>query len=225
MNIFDIIGPVMIGPSSSHTAGAVRLGKIAAKILGEDAAQADIALSGSFAETYRGHGTDRAIVAGLLGFSPDDGRIPASFDIAREKGLAFSFSFVGIPRSHPNTARILLAGVTGKRCSMQGASVGGGNVLVVGVNGMETSFTGTSDTLIIAHTDMPGMIAQVTLHLATAGINIGNFKLNRRHKGFRSVMTLEIDGELKADALDDLRRLPHIDSVVYLRASADFAYA
>jgi L-serine dehydratase len=225
MNLFDIIGPVMSGPSSSHTAGAVRIGRISAKILGEDVAHAEIGLAGSYAQTYRGHGTDKALVAGLLGFLPDDERIRTSFEIAKERALEFSISKIKIPKAHPNTARLVLTGTGGKKCSVQGASVGGGNVLITNVNEMETSFSGNSDTLIIAHKDMPGMIAQVTLHLATAGINIGNFKLTRPHKGYQAIMTLEIDGTIKSDALDDLRALPHIDSVVYLRSNQETLYA
>jgi L-serine dehydratase len=219
VNIFDIIGPVMIGPSSSHTAGAVRIGRVSWKILGEDVVKADIGLAGSFAQTYRGHGTDRAIIAGLLGMLPDDERIRDSFSIARERGLEFNFSEVKIPKSHPNTAKLHLAGASGKECLVQGASVGGGNILITSVNEMETSFTGNSDTLIIAHQDMPGMIALVTSRMAELGINIGNFRLNRPHRGFQAVMTLELDGTIDREMVSRLRGLPHIDSVVYLRAN------
>jgi L-serine dehydratase len=219
MNIFDIIGPVMIGPSSSHTAGAVRIGRVSWKVLGEDVAKAGIGLAGSFARTYRGHGTDRAIIAGLLGMLPDDERIRDSFSIARERGLEFNFSEVKIPKSHPNTASLHLAGTSGKECLIQGASVGGGNILITSVNEMETSFTGNADTLIIAHQDMPGMIALVTSRMAEMGINIGNFRLNRPHRGFQAVMTLELDGTIDREMVNRLHDLPHIDSVVYLRAN------
>ncbi|MDR2159983.1 MAG: L-serine ammonia-lyase, iron-sulfur-dependent subunit beta [Treponema sp.] len=219
MNVFDIIGPVMIGPSSSHTAGAARIGRVSGKILGEQPVTALVALAGSFARTGRGHGTDRAIIAGLLGMRPDDERLKHSFGIAREQGLDFEFIEVKIPHSHPNTAKIHLTGSGGKKCEVQGASVGGGNILITSVNGMETAFTGGMDTLIIAHKDMPGIIASVTSLMADFGINIGNFKLNRPQKGFQAVMTLEIDGTMNADAVTILAKLPHIDSVVYLRAN------
>ncbi|MDR2184172.1 MAG: L-serine ammonia-lyase, iron-sulfur-dependent subunit beta [Treponema sp.] len=219
VNVFDIIGPVMIGPSSSHTAGALRIGRVSWKILGEDVLKADIGLAGSFAQTYRGHGTDRAIIAGLLGMLPDDERIRDSFSAARDRGLVFSITEIKIPKAHPNTARLHLAGANGKECLVQGASVGGGNILITCVNEMETSFTGNSDTLIIAHQDMPGMIAQVTSRMAEMGINIGNFKLNRPHRGFEAVMTLEIDGTMEREMVNKLRGLPHINSVVYLRAN------
>jgi L-serine dehydratase len=219
VNVFDIIGPVMIGPSSSHTAGAVRMGRISLKILGEEAVKADIGLAGSFAMTYRGHGTDRALIAGILGLLPDDELIRDSFPLAKERGLEFSFSEVKIPRSHPNTARLHLTGKSGKECAVQGASVGGGSVLITVVNEMETAFTGNSDTLIIAHKDMPGMIASVATVMAESGINIGNFRLNRPNRGFQAVMTVEVDGDMNRDAVEKLRALPHIDSVVYLRAN------
>jgi L-serine dehydratase len=215
MNVFDIIGPVMIGPSSSHTAGAVRIARAASQILGEEPRRAEIGLAGSYAQTYRGHGTDLALVAGLLGLDGSDERIRDSFSIAKERGLEFSFTEVKIPKAHPNTARLHLFGAA-KECVVQGASVGGGNILITNVNGMETSFSGACDTLIIAHKDMPGMIAEVASLMAWHGINIGNFKLNRPHKGFQAVMILEIDGEANLELADKLRALPHIDSVVYL---------
>jgi L-serine dehydratase len=226
MNVFDIIGPVMIGPSSSHTAGAVRIARTAARILGEEPRRAEIGLAGSYAQTFRGHGTDRALVAGLLGMRSDDERIRRSFEIARERGLEFSFTEIKIPRAHPNTARLHLYGCpaetggTGnavRECVVRGSSVGGGSILITNVNGMETSFSGTSDTLIIAHQDMPGMIAEVASLLASHNINIGNFKLNRPHRGFQAVMVLEIDGTAEGNLADKLRSLPHIDSVVFLK--------
>jgi L-serine dehydratase len=221
MNVFDIIGPVMIGPSSSHTAGAVRIGRTGLGILGEEVSQADIGLAGSFAQTYRGHGTDRALIAGLLGMFPDDERIRDSFDVARERGLEFTISEIKIPRAHPNTAKLHLSGASGKECALQGASIGGGNILIHSVNEMETEFSSEADTLIIAHKDMPGMIAEVTSLMAEHGVNIGNFKLSRPHKGFQAVMTVEIDGRMEEAVIAKLRELPHIEGVVYLRANGE----
>lgn len=220
MNVFDIIGPVMIGPSSSHTAGAVRIGLVSAELLGEPVREARIELSGSFAETGAGHGTDKALVAGLLGMTPDDGRIKNSFEHAAAAGLAFSFTTITIPRAHPNTARLTLCGTSGNKCTVRGASVGGGNIIITELNEMETSFSGKEDTLIIAHQDMPGIIASVTSILTDFDINIGNFRLNRPQKGYTAVMIVEIDGHVSDDALLILRKLPHISSVVYLHAIA-----
>ncbi len=218
MNIFDIIGPIMIGPSSSHTAGAVRIGKIARKILGDEPAEADIGLAGSFALTYKGHGTDKALIAGILGMSPDDERIRRSLDIAKERGLAFAFRQVKIPRAHPNTAVVHLTGAGGGECTVQGASVGGGNILIHSLNGIETEFTGQKDTFIIPHRDAPGTIAAVTSLLADSGINIGNFRLSRPNKGYQAVMTIEIDGAVRPGVVDSLKQLPNIVSVVHLPA-------
>ncbi|MDR2800522.1 MAG: L-serine ammonia-lyase, iron-sulfur-dependent subunit beta [Desulfovibrio sp.] len=219
MDIFDIIGPVMIGPSSSHTAGAVRIGAVARKILGEKITRAEVFFAGSFAETYRGHGTDKAILGGLLGMQSDDERIRDSFRHAEEAGMEFVFATISLPRAHPNTVRIRLVGESGGECTVQGASVGGGNVLITGVNGMETAFSGKADTLIIPHRDMPGVIASVSSLMADCGVNIGNFRLNRPHKGFQAIMTVELDGGIPDEALRLLTGLKHVDSVVYLPAN------
>ena len=219
MDIFDIIGPIMIGPSSSHTAGAARIGKIARKILGLPPVLADIGLAGSFALTYKGHGTDKALIAGILGMNPDDERIRNSLDIAREQGLKFDFHTVKIPRAHPNTVVIHLASANGSECTVQGASVGGGNILINRLNGIDTAFTGQRDTLIIPHNDAPGTIAAVTALLADSGINIGNFRLNRPNKGYQAVMTIEIDGKFNVAMTAQLKALPNIINVVYLPAN------
>ncbi len=216
MNILDIIGPIMIGPSSSHTAGAVRIGMVCHEALGERAVKADIGLAGSFAKTYKGHGTDKALIAGIIGMHPDDERIRNSLDIARERGLDFRFREVRIPRAHPNTALITLKGEHGTECTVQGASVGGGNILITQLNGMDTAFSGDQDTLIIPHRDVPGTIAAVTALVADSGSNIGNFRLSRPNKGYPAVMTIEIDGRIEQDLLDKLRQLPNVISVVHV---------
>ena len=219
MNIFDIIGPVMIGPSSSHTAGAVRIGRVSWKILGEQGVKAEIGLTGSFAMTYRGHGTDKALIAGILDMKPDDERIPRSLEIAGESGLNYRFSEVKISRAHPNTALLQLTGENGAQCTVQGASVGGGNILITKLNGMESAFNGEQDTLIIPHNDVPGMIALVSTHLALSGANIGNFRLYRPHKGLQAIMTIELDGAIEKPVINSLRAMPDIISVVYMRVN------
>ena len=218
MNIFDIIGPVMIGPSSSHTAGAVRIGRVSWKILGEDVARAEIGLVGSFAMTYRGHGTDKALIAGILGMKPDDDRIPKSFEIAGSQGLSYKFSEIKISGAHPNTAVLHLFGVNGAECTVQGVSVGGGNILITKLNGMDSVFNGELDTLIIAHNDTPGVIASVASELAKSGVNIGNFRLSRPHKGKQAIMTIEIDGSIDKSVKNDLKALDEIISVIYMQA-------
>ena len=220
MNIFDIIGPIMIGPSSSHTAGAVRIGRVGWKILGEQATEADIGLCGSFAKTYRGHGTDKALVAGILGMKPDDDRIPYSLEIAANLGLSFRFSEIKIAHAHPNTALLTLTGASGRECALQGASIGGGNILITKLNGMDSAFDGEQDTLIIAHTDTPGIIASVASLLAGFGANIGNFRLSRPHKGKTAIMTIELDGSIDKSVANDIKSLPDIISVIYMRAAS-----
>lgn len=218
MNVFDIIGPVMIGPSSSHTAGAARLGYVAHKILGERAIKADIILSGSFAQTYKGHGTDKALIAGILGFRSDDERLRRSLELAPEAGLDFSFTVADLPNAHPNTARIHLVGASGKECTVQGASVGGGNILVTHLNDMEVSFTGQHNTLLVLHYDQPGTIAAVTNYIADSTMNIGNFRLNRPIKGGEAVMTIEVDGDVPNYILHGLHALPNVIKAILIRA-------
>ena len=166
--VFDIVGPVMIGPSSSHTAGAVRLGLMARKILGEEAAKAEINLHGSFVMTYRGHGTDKALIAGILGFSPEDERIREALEIAAQKGMSCSFQTVNIEDAHPNTAVIYLVGTSGRTARVRGASVGGGNIMITNIDGYNVELTGRYPALITIHHDCPGVITQVTKLLAEA---------------------------------------------------------
>ena len=218
MKIFDIIGPVMIGPSSSHTAGAVRLGYVAGKILGEPPVRAVIRFSGSFAQTYRGHGTDKALLAGILGFVPDDARIRDSPSLAEEAGLRYEFHCEELPGAHPNTACITLTGSGGKEVTVQGASVGGGNILVSEINGMAVHVTGQSNTLVVLHRDKPGTIAAVTNFVAYSSVNIGNFRLSRPQKGGEAVMTIEVDGDVPETLVESLSILPNIIQVVLIRA-------
>ena len=207
----------MIGPSSSHTAGAVRMGRVALKILGEDAVIADIGLTGSFAMTYKGHGTDKALVAGILGMKPDDERIPRSLELAEENNLAYSFTPTKIPNAHPNTAVLDLTGINGARCTVEGASIGGGSIQITKLNGMTSVFNGSTDTLIIAHNDRSGTIASVTDKLAQFDINIGSFHLSRPKRNELAIMTIELDSGIDKPVVNELRGLENIVSVVYMR--------
>ena len=218
MDVFDIIGPIMIGPSSSHTAGAVRIGKYASNILGETPVKADIYFSGSFAKTYKGHGTDKAIVAGILGMETDDIRIRNSMEIAEEKGLEFHFHETEIENSHPNTALVVLKGERGKTLSVQGASVGGGNILLTKINETEVSISGKSTTIIVHHRDKPGMISDVTNILARRGVNIGKFELRRSEKGGIAVMIIEVDGNVDESTNVAIEGFPNVTSSVVLKA-------
>ena len=159
---FDILGPIMIGPSSSHTAGAARLGKIAATIAAGEIVEVKFLLNGSFAKTYKGHGTDKALVAGILGFDPWDEEIKESFAIAKSRNLKFYFEEVVMEGAHPNTVKFLIKKRDNSISTITGSSIGGGNVIVTEINGMEIEFTGEYPTLIINHRDRPGMISKVS---------------------------------------------------------------
>ncbi len=218
MNVFDMIGPVMIGPSSSHTAGAARLGLAAHKILGQRPVEAQILLSGSFAQTYKGHGTDKALIAGILGLRSGDERLRDALALADQSGLRYSFSTADLPGAHPNTARIQLTGAEGGRCTLQGSSIGGGNILITQLDGMEVSFTGQYNTLLILHYDKPGTIAAVTNYMAESTLNIGNFRLTRPEKGGIAVMTIEVDDQIPEDLLTGLRTLPNVTRAILIRS-------
>lgn len=214
MNVFDIIGPIMIGPSSSHTAGAARIGRTAYLLLGEAVAKAHIILHGSFASTYKGHGTDKALAAGILGMEPWDPGIRTSLQLAEEKGVDITFETKELDESHPNTALINLVGISGKCISVQGASVGGGNIRITHINGMEVSVTGQRHTLIVFHRDVPGAIANVTAILAEERANICQFGLNRKEQGGEAIMTMETDTDFDPSLKEKIQRLPYVMQVI-----------
>ena len=195
MDIFDIIGPVMVGPSSSHTAGVVRIGNVARRILGDTAGDIKVMFHGSLADTYKGHGSDRAVIAGMLGFAADDARIRNSLELAEEEGVSFSFQKVKLDDVHPNTL-IIHAEKNGKTVDVVGHSIGGGNILISNINGIEVEFTGKYDTLVINHNDAPGVIASVTKMLADENINIANMKVYRAQKGGSAIMVIDTDDRL-----------------------------
>jgi len=216
MNLFDILGPVMVGPSSSHTAGAVRIGYIARKLLQETPVKVEILLHGSFATTGVGHGTDRALIAGLLGMRPDDIRIPHSFELAKESGLAFSFGTVNLRDAHPNTAVLKLVGESGKEMEVQGVSIGGGRVLIQKLNGMEVNFSGERNTLVIQNLDTPGSVAKVTSILFWKSVNIATMQLCRDKRGGYAMMVLETDEEIWESSVRELQNLDGVLQVIYL---------
>ena len=221
LDIFDILGPVMVGPSSSHTAGAVRIGRMARTLLGAEVARADIGLHGSFADTGRGHGTDRALVAGLLGMKPDDLGIPQSFEIAANQGLEFHFHTARLRDAHPNTAVLTVESADGRKLELQAASTGGGRIRVDRLDGVEVSFTGIFNTLIVRHMDVPGELATLTKVLSDGGINIANMSLVRDRRG-GSVMTIfEIDQPVPAAELEQLKAVPQVLGVIYYEKEDD----
>ena len=222
MNLFDILGPVMVGPSSSHTAGAVRLGRTARRLLGEGTPRsAAITLYGSFAATGHGHGTDRALIAGLLGFQPDDERIAHSFDLAHDAGMVFTFTLSRTAEEHPNTARIDLVGKSGKTLSMTGCSLGGGRIMVVEMNGLRANFSGDLPTLIVQNVDQPGHVSEVTSMLAQRGVNIATMQLYRDHPGGNAVMIIETDKAVPQESLTWLESCEGIIRVTFIDAERE----
>ena len=219
MNVFDIIGPIMIGPSSSHTAGAVRLGLMARLLLGSPAVKAHIVLHGSFAQTYKGHGTDRALAAGIMGMQPDDVRIRTSLELAREHGIGIMFECAGSDAGfHPNTAEVILTDTAGKTARVRGASIGGGAIVINEIDGMTVKITGQSPTIVVVHDDIPGMIASVTTLMAQQGLNVYAFDLARNKKGGTAIMSLQVDGRsLQADLKDAIERIAHVNRVIFIQ--------
>jgi len=221
MDLFDLIGPVMIGPSSSHTAGAARIGLTARMLLGEKIIRAEIGLHGSFAKTYHGHGTDRAIVGGLLGMPVDDERLRESLEIAKAWGLSYQFHPVNLRGAHPNTVQLAITGETGRTMTMEAASVGGGNIEVHLLDGLRVNFTGKENTLIIRHMDTRGAIARLTGILAQQGINIATMQAYRRQAGGDGMIVLELDGIPEAETVQTIRELPDVQGCTFLRRRSD----
>ena len=215
INIFDMMGPVMVGPSSSHTAGAARSGNMGRTLLGEEVARADIGLYGSFAETGFGHGTDRALLAGLLGMKPDDLRIPNAYEEANRAGMAYSFRTVELRDAHPNTALLELTGKSGKKLTLQASSVGGGAIVVNKIDGIDVNFTGDFNTLIVRNQDESGSVAAITSILSQVHINVANMSVNRHRRGGDALMVIETDQHIKPRQVEFLSELPGILSVTY----------
>lgn len=215
INIFDMMGPVMVGPSSSHTAGAARIGNMGRTLLGEEVARADIGLHGSFAETGFGHGTDRALLAGLLGMKPDDLRIPNAYEEANRAGMAYSFRTVELRDAHPNTALLELTGKSGKQLTLQASSIGGGAIVVNKIDGIDVNFTGDFNTLIVRNQDESGSVAAITSILSPVHINVANMSVNRHRRGGDALMVIETDQHIKPRQVEFLSELPGILSVTY----------
>lgn len=214
MNAFDIIGPIMIGPSSSHTAGACRIGNYAKEIFESPPSEVTLYFSGSFAKTYKGHGTDKAVVAGLLGFDASDERIRDSLKLANEVGMNVTIKCEALELAHPNTVRI----VAGAK-EVVGSSVGGGNILITKINGVPVEVDGLYDTLIISHKDIPGMITKISQVLSNRNINVNGLKLFRSEKGGEAVVIVQVDDNISNDIiLGELRKLKDVSKVTFLKA-------
>lgn len=221
MDLFDVIGPVMVGPSSSHTAGAARIGRITRQLLGAKPVLAQIGLYGSFQKTCQGHGTDKALVGGLLNMRADDLRLRDSLNIAREQGLAFAFSNVELRHAHPNSVLMDVDGENGTHIQVQASSVGGGEIMVDAIDGLEAGFSGHENTLVLAYADTKGMIAAISGVVASAGLNIATMKVFRRSKGDDAMMAVELDGEAEPALLQTLSGLNEVYRVAYLPADRE----
>lgn len=219
MNIFDILGPVMVGPSSSHTAGAVRIGLMGRRLLSAPPVKAELYLHGSFAATGQGHGTDRALVAGLLGMEPEDPRIPNSFQVAEQEGLSFTLQPKELRGAHPNTAELHLWAADGKHICVRASSIGGGRIVVTQLDGVQVNFSGDSTTLVVHNEDRPGLVSEVSSLLAFSRVNIATMQLFRDRRGGSAVMVVEIDSPLPCQAISMLEQLSGVSRVTYLEAN------
>ena len=215
MNLYDIIGPVMVGPSSSHTAGAVKIGYVSRKLMAQPIVKAQILLYGSFLATGTGHGTQIAIVAGLLGMKTDDCRIPDSFRLAKDTGMEISFGEAELKDAHPNSAQLILTGADGRQLEIVGESIGGSRINIASIDGLSANFSGDYPTLIVHNLDQPGHVAEVTSMLSHKSVNIATMQLYRAGRGGHAVMVIECDQEVPKESIQWLAHLEGIEKVTY----------
>lgn len=215
-SVFDILGPVMIGPSSSHTAGAARLAKIASIIAGgsSNISKVNFVLHGSFLKTYKGHGTDKALLAGILGMNPWDVRIRNSFEIAKENNLSFEFTEGDLGEVHPNTVKFVIEKKDESRVEVVGSSIGGGNIKIIEINGQSMDFSGSYPTLIIYHKDIPGMISKISTVIYESNINIAFLKVYRSSKGFSASMIFETDNVVPEALIEKIKNIENVRDVI-----------
>lgn len=211
-SVFDIIGPTMVGPSSSHTAGAVRIGRVARELFGEQPQNVNIYLYGSFMETYRGHGTDVALVGGLLGYDTDDSRIEHSLETAQSLNINVNFIEMSEERSNPNTAIIEMT-KGDHTISVEGISIGGGKIEIIAINGFTLAISGNYTTLLVFHQDAFGTIGKVANIIGENGINVGSMQVARKEKGDQALMTCELDDEISNSVLEQIRDVPGVVTV------------
>ena len=211
---FDIIGPVMIGPSSSHTAGAAKIGRTARTIFGKQPSLAVISLYGSFAKTYKGHGTDLALIAGLLDFDTFDERIPDAYKWAEEAAMEVKFIVEEAIVEHPNTVKINLFDEADKKLEIVGISIGGGTIEITEINSFKLKLTGGQPTILVIHKDQFGLISSVTSVLAKYKINISHMEVSRKERGDMAIMVIEMDQNLDDGVVEELSSLPNVNQII-----------
>lgn len=214
--VFDILGPIMIGPSSSHTAGAARLAKVASIIAGGKIEKVEFLLHGSFAQTYKGHGTDKALVAGILNMDPWDENLKRSFNIAAEKGIEVKFIETDLGDVHPNTVKFIIKKEDGRITEVTGSSIGGGNILVFNIDGQNVEFTGERPTILTQHKDLPGVISKISAILYDENINIANMRVYRGSKGKMATMALETDNLISEGVMSRINKIDEIETVKFI---------
>lgn len=214
-SVFDIIGPVMVGPSSSHTAGVVRIGLLARKLFGRMPTKANIYFYGSFAKSFKGHASDVAIVAGLLGFTPDNPKVKKSFELAEQAGMEVNFFIEESQTEHPNTIKLKLFDED-QTVTIVGISIGGGAVEIIEINGMTVRLSDSSPTMLVVHKDAYGAIADVTKILSKYQINVAHMEVSRSEKGSTAIMVIEIDESIDEQVLDDLKQQKHVQRIIFI---------
>lgn len=218
IGVFDVIGPIMIGPSSSHTAGAARLGKIARTIVNKPIKSVTFLLHGSFKETYKGHGTDRALVAGILGMEPEDARLRRSLEIAKEDGLNVDFQPADLGQVHPNTVKLIMTDRDDVAWEVLGSSIGGGLVSIQEINGNKVQITGEHPTVITCHDDIPGTVSKISTLIFDYNINIAHMTLVRSQKGKDATMTMEVDNRISDEIVEKIKKVDGINRVIVINS-------
>lgn len=218
ISVFDVLGPIMVGPSSSHTAGTAAIAYLAQKMITPPLKKVEFVLYGSFAKTYQGHGTDRALLGGIMGFSTDDVRIRDSFEIAHKKGLEYAFKTEEKDTDiYPNTVDIAMTNESGQTMTIRGESLGGGKVRIVRINGVQVDFTGEYSALIVIHQDKPGVVAHITKCLSDDGVNIAFMRLFREAKGHLAYSIVESDDALPSDLTKIIKENPNVHDVMIVQ--------
>jgi L-serine dehydratase len=220
ISVFDVIGPNMVGPSSSHTAGAASIALLTKKMIGEKVRRIKFTLYGSFAKTYKGHGTDRARVGGILGFETDDERIRDSFELAKAAGLDFTFECADTDEDddiHPNTVDMQVEGFSGRTLFVRGESLGGGKVRLTRINGVKVSFTGEFHALIVIQRDYPGVVAGITSVLSSYGVNIAYLRVFREEKGGLAYTIVESDEAISEAAVEEIKKNTAIEDIMLVK--------